>query len=264
MLSTLERIERGGERIVASLPGMSQWQRERRAAREARAEGGTALFAVALDSPEGDIQASHQRSAWTAQIKLIEQAETRTRSQELLLRQLRRNVRDLDEAEARRHPTPENMAGRRLADFGPVGGAASGLIGMFGGVRLWMVLAGGMALTTGAAAIQTARLDHAKHDLTDARDTAIHNAEAAAQWQQRANAYATALGDAQHAAQTTAHTLESERAAVARARRREQQRVHDIQSVLTNGEPPAWRLRDDPPADLSAPAPIPAPTGNPG
>jgi len=254
MLNTLERIERGGQRLVSSLPGLEQWQRERRAAREARAEGGTALFAVALDSPEGDIQASHQRSAWTAQIKLIEQAEHRNRSQELLLRQLRRNVRDLDEAEARRHPTPENMAGRRLAAFGPVG-APLGLIGMLGGVRLWMVLASGMALTTGAAAIQTARLNHAKHDLTDAqRDlrTAVHNRD---EWQHAYTRQGELLESARRDSAATSanlHRLEQLRAASAAAERRRQ---HDIENIRHGiGDPPDLGLRDDARAVQSAPA----------
>jgi hypothetical protein len=236
---------------------LDKWRRDHRAANDARIEGGTALFAVSQDSPEGDIQAANQRAAWANQVKLLEQKEHRTFSDGLLLAQLRRNIRRVDEAEALRHPTPENMAGRRLADFGPVG-AANGLLGAFGGVRLWMVLAGGMALTTGAAAIQTARLDHAKHDLADARHVAQANAAAAHQWQERSEHYRQGLIDAAEVAHQASAALTAERAAEAHARARERIRNREIANVLAHAaEPPAWRLRDDGTAESQPPATTP-------
>lgn len=240
---------------------LAKWRRDRRAAEDARIEGGTALFAVSRDSPEGDIQAANQRAAWANQIKLLEQKEHRAYSDGLLLAQLRRNIRQVDEAEARHHPTPENMAGRRLADFGPVGGA-SGLLGAFSGVRLWMVLAGGWAVTGGLLGLWQVRVVRLHHDLTDAHHSltaAVHNRD---DWKGAYERQGELLAAARHQSDQTAqnlHHLEQQRAAAAAAERRRQ---HDIQNVASGiGEPPDFGLRDDPHAVPRTPAtPTPTPS----
>lgn len=130
-----------------------------------------------------------------------------------------------------------------------------------GGVRLWMIFAGLFALSGGATAIQTARLNHAKNDLAEARHTAQENYEAAQRWEERAHAYEQATADAAQAARTTAAALEAERQRARRAAARERRRQNEVQSVLTGGPPPAWSLRDDAPQPGGAPAEPPAAPG---
>ena len=233
---------------------VARWRRDRRAANDARIEGGTALFAIAQDTPEGDIQAATQRAAWAAQIKLLEQDEHRDRAKGLLLAQLRRNLREVDEAEARRHPTPENMAGRRLADFGAVGGA-SGFLGSLATGGPWLAILGSpltwIAMGVAAFGVQTARLEHAKHDLADAQRVARQNAVAARTWEERAHAYEHATADAAAAARITTQTLEAERARARAAAAREQRRQRDIAQVTHGGPAPDWdsSLRGDTPPE---------------
>lgn len=247
---------------------VAKWRRDRRAAEDARIEGGTALFAVAQDSPEGDIQAATQRAAWANQIKLIEQMEHRERKDGLLLAQLRRNIHELDKAEALRHPTPENMAGRRLADFGAVGGAR-GFLGSLASGGPWLAILGSpltwVAIGLATFGVQTARITHLHHDLDDARGAARQNAQAAHTWETRSHAYEQATADAQAAAHITTQTLEAERRRVAAAAAREQRRQREIANVNAGAEPPNWdsSLRgDSAPEDQPSPA-APAANSNP-
>lgn len=130
-----------------------------------------------------------------------------------------------------------------------------------GGLRLWMVFAGLFALSGGAFAIQGAVLKHTAHERDEARHTARQNYEAAQRWEERAHAYEQATADAAAAARTTAAALETERRRAARAAARERVRQHEVQNVLTGGDAPAWRLRDDAPEPGGAAGEPPAAPG---
>jgi len=263
-VNVVDRVQKAWARIVRD------WERGIRLAHEARVAGDTALFAIDTDTPEGDIQASAQRAGFALQIKLLEQRRQEhplSFSDEMQLRQLRRVVRRIDEAEAIRHPTPENMGPQRMAQFGPIGqprGFLSSLplppwAGILTSPAFWMVLL--FSIPAAFGAVQSMRLGHTEHQRDVAIEQANANATAAAQWEARAHAYEQATADAQAAARTTAATLEAERARVARARRREQERTRAIQEVIAHGDAPAWSLHDAP-ADASPPrAPDGAPIG---
>lgn len=144
---------------------------------------------------------------------------------------------------------------------------ASGFLGSLaavGGVRLWMILGAGWAVTGGALAIQSALKERIEDQRDDARRVAEENAAAADRWEERAHAYEQATADATQAARVSAAALEAERERAARAAARERRRQREVQSVLTGGDPPAWRLRDDAPQPGGAPGADGAATGDPG
>lgn len=121
--------------------------------------------------------------------------------------------------------------------------------GLMGGVAgNWLLAAGGGVLLALIAAlgVQSARLDHAKNDLGDARrdlETAQRQRE---DWKARSAALAGAVADARALSTATAADLEAERARQARAAAVERRRQREIQDVLAGGgDAPAWRLRDD-------------------
>ena len=263
-MNVVERMQKAWARVVAD------WKRGVRLAHEAKVAGDTALFAIDTDTPEGDIQASAQRAGFALQIKLLEQRRQEhplSFSDELQLRQLRRVVRRIDQAEAQRHPTPENMGPQRLAAFGQVG-QPRGFLGSLPMPPWAAVLTNPLVWTAAAfaipaawGAVQSVRLGHTEHQRDVAIEQANANATAAAQWEARAHAYEQAAADAQAAASTTARTLEAERARVARARRREQERTRAIQDVIAHGDAPAWSLHDAPADASPSSAPDGAPIG---
>jgi len=226
------------------------------AADDARIEGDTMIDAVRAQTPEADIQVSMQITASMAQIKALEQEVADGRvlplDKELLLRQLRHNVARVRRLEAMYHPTPENMGSQRLAAFGQVG-QSRGFLGSlpmppWASVLTNPVVIGVILFSVPAAfgAVQTARLNHAKDELTQTRD-ALHTAETSiSTLQANVAAHEQALHDAQAnalATRQTIDTLERQRRAAAAAERRRQ---HDIQSTLSGiGDPPDFGLRDD-------------------
>lgn len=255
-MNVIERVQASWRKVV------HEWKRGTRLAHEIEVEKRDAVAAVDADVPGSDERAARTLFAWRAQIKLLEQKEHKTLDDELQLVQLRKSVVALDQAAAIRHPTPENMGPQRLAAFGPVGaprGLLSGLplppwAAIFSSPTTWMVI----LFTAPAAwgAVQTARLNHAKGELEQVREAAVHNAHVAEELRAQVTAYATAAADAQQAATTTAHALEAERTRAARARRREQERNRAIQDVLTHSpEPPSWSLRNDAHPDGGSSAP---------
>lgn len=124
---------------------------------------------------------------------------------------------------------------------------------------VWTVIA--FAVPAAFGAVQTARLNHAKHDLDDARRAALQNAAAARTWEERAHAYEHATADAAAAARITTQTLEAERARARAAAARERRRQDELRQVNAGGSPPDWEhsLRNDNPSpDQSGPAATPA------
>lgn len=160
--------------------------------------------------------------------------------------------------------TLATVGAQRLSLFGPVGAVASPWAGILASPMTWAVLA--FAVPASVAAVQTARLEHAKHDLADAQRTARQNAQAAASWRERADAYAHATEDAQAAARITTNTLEAERARARAAAARERRRQDELRQVDSGGAPPSWErsLRGDAATPDQSGAPAAAPAGDPG
>ena len=134
-------------------------------------------------------------------------------------------------------PLPRLGVPRVQGLLGPLS-AASPLAGIVASPVTWAIVAFAVPATFGA--VQTARLDHAKHDLDEARRVATHNAEAAHTWEERAHAYEHATADAQAAARITTNTLEAERARARAAAIRERRRQDELRQVDAGGSPPDW------------------------
>lgn len=123
---------------------------------------------------------------------------------------------------------------------------ASGFLGSLaavGGVRLWMILGAGWAVTGGALAIQSAL----KERIEDQRDEARHERDAAQRALQDARAIAQRMAqlvrqaDAQ--AQESAETIERERAIAQRALAQQRRARHDDEvATRDRGEPIDWGL----------------------
>jgi len=145
-------------------------------------------------------------------------------------------------------PAESVSAPRRF--LGPLT-AANPLAGVLMSPALWVAAA--FAIPAAGAAIQTARLHHAKADLAEARETAEHNAQAVREWRDR---YTHDMADAIHTAQAAAQALDTERATRARQAAAERRRLRDLQNVLAHSDSaPEWRLRDpEPPASGEPPA----------
>lgn len=197
-----------------------------RLAVEAATEGRTALYAVDQDTPEGDVQASIQRDAWTTQIGRLEAIDNRNRDQEYLLRQLRRNVRDLDGAESVRHATPASLGNMRMGLLGPVAAVSW--------FRPWMIWAALLALATAWGLTQSAlkervedQRDQARADLAQAERALV----AARETQER---LAQIAREADAQTRQTAESIEAERARRLRAER-EARRIRDAVEQARNG-----------------------------
>lgn len=212
-----------------------------RLAVEAATEGKTAIHAVDMDSPEGDIQAAAQRAAWTTQIARLEAIDARNRDQEYLLRQLRRNVRDLDAREAQAHATPGGLGNQRLAAFGAVGqrrgflgpiAAANPLLALVTNPVAWMAAA--FVLLAGWGGWNHARAERMEHQRDNARAEldATERDLLAATAERDLLRDAAAQADAQ--SQQAAQTIEAERARRLRAER-EARRIRDAMDQARAG-----------------------------
>lgn len=114
-----------------------------------------------------------------------------------------------------------------------------------GGVRPWMIWTGLVSVLALLLGFQSVRLESAKANLREARQTMEQAQEERDAWRERATQYAQAVTDARAVARQSADALEAERAAQARAAARERRRQREIQNVIADSpEPPAWSLRD--------------------
>ena len=114
-----------------------------------------------------------------------------------------------------------------------------------GGVRPWMIWTGLVSVLALLLGFQSVRLESAKANLREARQTMEQAQDEREAWRERASQYAAAVTDARAVARQSADALEAERAAQARAAARERRRQREIQNVIADSpEPPAWSLRD--------------------
>lgn len=114
-----------------------------------------------------------------------------------------------------------------------------------GGVRPWMIWTGLVSVLALLLGFQSVRLESAKANLREARQTMEQAQDERDAWRERATEYAAAVTDARAVARQSADALEAERAAQARYAARERRRQREIQNVIADSpEPPAWSLRD--------------------
>lgn len=114
-----------------------------------------------------------------------------------------------------------------------------------GGVRPWMIWTGLVSVLALLLGFQSVRLESAKANLREARQTMEQAQDERDAWRDRASQYAQAVTDARAVARQSADALEAERAAQARYAARERRRQREIQNVIADSpEPPAWSLRD--------------------
>jgi hypothetical protein len=202
-------------------------------------EARTAFDAVALDTPEGDIQVASQRSAFNEEIARLLLVPKRSIAEEQRLLQIQRDVRRLDDALALRHASPQTLGHQRMARFGDVAQTAGGFLSMFNGPMLWIggaLLAWGVG-ATGVAWERGVRLDHVKDELHQ-------QADAARAWRDRSRQQQTALNAAHEQSQASARTIEEERAR-SRAYAQRQERIrNEIRQVDAGGAAPTFGLRN--------------------
>lgn len=122
-------------------------------------------------------------------------------------------------------------------------GASGGALAAFGGVRLWMVLAAGWALTGGALAVQSAlkeriedQRDRARNELREARNTIEH-------YRDRETEYRAALSEAEEDRNEAIARTMREREIAERARAQARRARLELETATRDrGEPIDWGL----------------------
>ena len=250
-MTVLEQMERGAARMAAFAGGHRAYRFDGEKANHAAqlsetraAIAGMEKVAAAGPTPEQQFWLNQHRAGMEDRLAVFE-GKPRLTVEEM-------NERDAIETHLYGAPLPRLGVSRVRGLLSPLATGAPWMAILASPVT-W--IAAGVA----AFGVQTARLEHAKHDLETARHdiaVAIHNRD---QWQ---HAY-TEQGQLLEASRTQAtqtsenlNRLERQRAASAAAERRRQ---HDAQSVLSGvGDPPDFGLHDAGPAtsssDQSAPA----------
>jgi len=246
MLTALQeapaRISRGWERVRGR-----QVTTESHRSQALETETSLGLMAAAAATPGGPsdeqrIFLASSAVGMRARVAVLLGIPNRSKAQENELHMIER---ELSRLEGR----PAHSPMRGLLGAMP---AANPLLGLLGSPAVWVAAA--FTIPAAFGAVQTARLNHAKGDLRDARND-LTMAERALRESRAVNtelAHAVRAADLQ--SREAAEALEAERARAARAAARERRRQREIQNVLTHGEPPAWSLRDpDTPAAGAGP-----------
>lgn len=171
-----DALREGYQKVSRGTQGEST---EPPAVADARIEGTTAVRAALMDSVEADIQVAGQLAAFRTQIDRLTllNAESTTlteeqrRTNELVIRQLRRNIADVEKAEAERTGVSlETHGPRPLFDaLLPAEPAPARPLAFFGAPSLpvgWIVA--GLAVLV--ALTQTWRIERVKADTRDLRD----------------------------------------------------------------------------------------------
>lgn len=196
-----------------------------------------AVAAAADDSPEGDEATARTRAAWISQIEyltgLLDSPSHALRKDqrldyEMMVRQLRRSVRDLDTAEGR--PVSLQTHGARpLAAFGPVAAATNPLMLWVGGGLLAVAATGWGwgALKSNEAARYLAERNQAQGDLEELQGD---NAALAAQL----TVTEAAREIAEASTRETAATIERERT-IRRRAEAETRRIRNAEAQARSG-----------------------------
>lgn len=251
MLTALQeapaRISRGWERVRGRAPSTEGHQ-----VQALETETSLGLMAAAAATPGGPsdeqrIFLAASAVGMRARVAVLLGIANRSNAQENELHMIERELARLDG-----RPAPSPMRG--LLGAMP---AANPLLGLLASPALWV--AGAFMVPAAFGAVQTARLNHAKGDLRDVRND-LTMAERALEESRAVNTeLASAVRAADLQTREAAAALEAERARAGRAAARERRRQREIQNVLTDGEPPAWSLRDPEPPAPGAGADRPTP-----
>lgn len=210
-----------------------QWASGQRRTAEIAAEAESVARALAMDTPEADLQLAAQRHAFAQQIDALSALPARDYHQEMQLAHLGRMIKDIDAG--RFGPT---LVQRPMAELGPVGRPQGffGPIAAAAGGNLWLAGVAVFAAILGFAGFQYARAEKLDDQLTDARGD-LEMAERAIESERETNAAlaANARAAAEQGRQT-AETIQQERALRARADR-ERRRIQDAMEQARAGAP---------------------------
>ena len=242
-MTVLEQMERGAARMAAFASGHRAYRFDGEKANHAAqlsetraAIAGMEKVAAAGPTPEQQFWLNQHRAGMEDRLAVFE-GKPRLTVEEM-------NERDAIETHLYGAPLPRLGVSRVQGLLSPLATGAPWMAILASPVT-W--IAAGVA----AFGVQTARLEHAKHDLANAQRVARQNAVAAHTWEERAHAYEHATADAAAAARITTQTLEAERARARAAAAREQRRQRDIAQVTHGGPAPDWdsSLRGDTPPE---------------
>lgn len=232
-------------------------QSESRRADEYRVEGDTAVRAALMDTVEADIQVAGQVAAWRTQIDRLSELNTSTslthdqrRDNELVIRQLRRNIADVEKAEAERTGVAlETHGPRPLYDaLLPAEAAPArrlGFLPMAPGFTFpfsWALA----AVLAVVGVVQTVRVERVKDDARDVRDALEQVATERDALRTQANMDRAAFDALQHENVVTRELAESVRARQERTEARLRRSQNDQLEAARGGRPVDLdgRLRD--------------------
>lgn len=233
----------------AALEGrLFSWRSAERRTAEVVAEEESVQRALAMDTPEADMQLASQRHAFAQQLDGLLALPVRDYHQELQAAHLGRMIKKIDvgrfgSAVVERIRS-DHVAARPQGFFGPVAGS-----------KLWVAAGAAFLGLLALLGFQTARLENAKSDLREAQAEANSLERALADTRAVNADLAENIARASEGAQEAAETIQTERARSNAARRRERELVREIQERTANvGEPPAWGLRNDASSDPAGPS----------
>ena len=254
-------IERAWDAIIAfavkGYQSVSRESPEPLAVADARIEGTTAVRAALMDTIEGDIQVSGQIAAWRTQIDRLTDlnsspslTEQQRRTNELLIRQLRRNIADVEKAEAERTGVAlETHGPRPLFDaLLPAEAAPArrlGFLPMVPGFSFpfsWALA----AVLAVVGLVQTVRVERVKDDARDTRDALEQVATERDALQTQANMDRAAFDALQAENHVTRELAESVRARQERTEARIRRSQNEQLEAARGGRPVDLdgRLRD--------------------
>ncbi len=245
---------------VKGYQSVSRESTEPPAGADARIEGTTAVRAALMDSVEADIQVAGQLAAFRTQIDRLTllNAESTTlteeqrRTNELVIRQLRRNIADVEKAEAERTGVSlETHGPRPLFDaLLPAEAAPAPRRAFFGGIPGFS-----FPFSWALAAILAVSNLGMFWLWNGARDEARANAEyregnrqVAEQWRENAQGWRDHARRLEVDGTVTAGVLAEREAAIVRARANERRARRDLENIARD-TPPAWFDSVRPPGD---------------
>ena len=265
-LKGFQKVSRGTQSESAATPT---------AVEDARIEGTTAVRAALMDTVEADIQVAGQLAAFRTQIDRLTllNAESTTlteeqrRTNELVIRQLRRNIADVEKAEAERTGVSlETHGPRPLFDaLLPAEAAPAPRLGFFAAPSLpigWIVA----ALAVAIGLVQTVRVERVKNDARDLQGAVAAETDRANAAETQARMNEVALESTRHEVNVSRELNETLQARQERLEARQRRSSREQVDAARSGRPVDLdgRLRDfgiQPLAspDLGAgPAPDPA------
>ena len=236
-LRGFQKVSRGTESESRATPA---------AVEDARIEGTTAVRAALMDSVEADIQVAGQLAAFRTQIERLTRlnaesttlTEEQRRTNELVIRQLRRNITDLEKAEAERTGVSlETHGPRPLFDALLPAEAAPAPRRAFLSlaaprVQFWPIVA---AVAVAIGLVQTVRVERVKSDARDLRDAVAAESDRANAAETQARMNEVALESTRHEVNVSRELNETLQARQRRLEERQRRNSRDEVEAARSG-----------------------------